>query len=120
MNTDMEADGLHDFVANAEDELGFSKGSLLKAFLPLGIIILSVEDDPNWYMAEQEGRTGLVPCNYLSLRPHSWYVRNCSRMEAEERLLEIDPGTGQHLQKNGAMLLRQSEAGGKGYSLSVK
>lgn len=108
----MEADAVYDFVANADDELGFKKGSLLK--------ILCVEDDPNWYLAEQEGRTGLVPCNYISMRPHSWYVRHCGRLEAEERLQEIDSTTGQHLQPDGAFVLRQSEADGKGFSLSVK
>ncbi|CAH8561597.1 unnamed protein product [Schistosoma turkestanicum] len=108
----MEAEASYDFVANAEDELGFKKGSLLK--------ILCVEDDPNWYLAEQEGRTGLIPCNYITMRPHHWYIRHCSRMEAEERLQEIDQETTQHLQPDGAFILRQSEADGKGFSLSVK
>ncbi|KAF7258245.1 hypothetical protein EG68_04776 [Paragonimus skrjabini miyazakii] len=54
------------------------------------------------------------------MRPHDWYVRHCSRLEAEERLLEIDPVTKRHLQPDGAFLLRQSEADGKGFSLSVK
>ncbi|VDP86828.1 unnamed protein product [Echinostoma caproni] len=44
---------------------------------------------------------------------------NC-RLEAEERLLEIDPATNTHLQPDGAFLLRRSEADGKGFSLSVK
>lgn len=108
----MEAETLHDFNATAEDELAFSRNTVLK--------ILSVEDDPNWYMAEQEGRNGLVPCNYITIRPHSWYARYCSRLDAEERLLELDSSTGQYLQPDGAFLLRQSEAGGKGFSLSVK
>ncbi|THD26185.1 GRB2 adaptor protein a [Fasciola hepatica] len=108
----MEADAIYDFSASADDELGFKKGAFLK--------ILCVEDDPNWYLAEQNGRTGLVPCNYISMRPHDWYVRHCSRLEAEERLLEIDPATNSHLQRDGAFLLRRSEADGKGFSLSVK
>lgn len=108
----MEAIGLHDFVANADDELSFKKGDLLK--------ILCVEDDLNWYLAEESGRSGLVPCNYISMRPHEWYVRNCNRMEAEERLLEIDRETNRYVQSDGAFLVRQSEAGGKGFSLSTK
>ncbi|GAA48411.1 hypothetical protein CRM22_003390 [Opisthorchis felineus] len=108
----MEADAIYDFVAKADDELSFKKGSFLK--------VLCVEDDPNWYLTEQGGRTGLVPCNYIAMRPHDWYVRHCSRMEAEERLLEVNPATDQYLQPDGAFLLRQSEAGGKGFSLSVK
>ncbi|CAH8641135.1 unnamed protein product [Heterobilharzia americana] len=53
------------------------------------------------------------------MRPHPWYIRHCSRMEAEERLQEVDPETAQHLQPDGAFILRQSEADGKGFSLSV-
>lgn len=108
----MEADAIYDFVANEDDELDFKKGSFLK--------ILCVEEDPNWYLAEQNGRTGLIPCNYIAMRPHTWYARHCSRVRAEELLLEIDPATNQYLQQEGAFLLRQSEACREGFSLSVK
>lgn len=82
--------------------------------------IMCVEDDPNWFQAELRGRTGLVPCNYICMRPHDWYICHCGRGEAEERLLEMDPATGASLQPDGAFLVRRSEAGGSGFSLSVK
>ncbi|VUZ42578.1 unnamed protein product [Hymenolepis diminuta] len=108
----MEADAKHDFQANAADELPFCKNSVLK--------ILSVEDDPNWYLAEQDGRKGLVPCNYISFRPNPWYMQACRRNTAEECLLETDPHTGLPVQPDGAFVVRRSESNGPGFSLSVK
>nr|CDS18126.1 growth factor receptor bound protein 2 [Echinococcus granulosus] len=105
----MEADAKHDFQASAADELPFCKNS-----------ILSVEDDPNWYLAEQDGRKGLVPCNYISFRPNPWYMQACRRNTAEECLLETDPYTGLPVQPDGAFVVRRSESNGPGFSLSVK
>ncbi|KAM3175962.1 hypothetical protein ACTXT7_007452 [Hymenolepis weldensis] len=81
--------------------------------------ILSVEDDPNWYLAEQDGRKGLVPCNYISFRPNPWYMQACRRNTAEECLLETDPHTGLPVQPDGAFVVRRSESNGPGFSLSV-
>uniref|UniRef100_A0A0X3P562 Growth factor receptor-bound protein 2 n=1 Tax=Schistocephalus solidus TaxID=70667 RepID=A0A0X3P562_SCHSO len=108
----MEAEAKHDFNTDASDELPFRKNTILK--------ILNVEEDPNWYLAEQDGRRGLVPCNYIAMRPNPWFAQGCSRSRAEERLLEKDPHTGQYVQPDGAFFLRPSEAGGNGFSLSVK
>ncbi|KAJ7340187.1 hypothetical protein OS493_002917 [Desmophyllum pertusum] len=58
----MEASAKHDFVSTAEDELAFKKGSILK--------VIKTDDDKNWFTAEQEGRTGLIPANYIELKPH--------------------------------------------------
>lgn len=32
--------------------------------------ILNIEDDRHWYKAEQDGRDGLVPKNYIEMKPH--------------------------------------------------
>lgn len=79
-----------------------------------------MEDDPNWYLAEQDGRQGLVPCNYIELRPHTWYKPACPRAAAEECLLETDSRMGGFVQPDGAFLVRRSESNGPGFSLSVK
>ncbi|VDK39671.1 unnamed protein product [Taenia asiatica] len=86
----------------------------------LHALTTSVEDDPNWYLAEQDGRKGLVPCNYISFRPNPWYMQACPRNTAEECLLETDPCTGLPVQPDGAFVVRRSESNGPGFSLSVK
>eukprot|EP00058_Branchiostoma_floridae_P013863 XP_002599351.1 hypothetical protein BRAFLDRAFT_200175 [Branchiostoma floridae] len=58
----MEAMAKYDFKATAEDELSFAKGSILK--------ILNLEYDQNWYKAEQNGKEGFVPKNYIQMKPH--------------------------------------------------
>ena len=32
--------------------------------------ILNMEDDMNWYRAELESREGLIPSNYIEMKPH--------------------------------------------------
>ncbi|XP_020611381.1 protein enhancer of sevenless 2B-like [Orbicella faveolata] len=63
----MEAVTKHEFHATADDELSFKKGSVIK--------VLSKEEDNNWFRAEQDGRTGLVPANYITLKPHQLVER---------------------------------------------
>ena len=29
-------------------------------------------DDRNWYKAEQNGKEGFVPINYIQMKPHSY------------------------------------------------
>ncbi|CAH2007649.1 unnamed protein product [Acanthoscelides obtectus] len=58
----MEAIAKHEFNATADDELSFRKGQVLK--------ILNMEDDMNWYRAELDGREGLIPSNYIEMKPH--------------------------------------------------
>ncbi|XP_064620197.1 growth factor receptor-bound protein 2-like [Lineus longissimus] len=99
----MEAVAKHDFAASADDELSFKKGSILK--------VLNMQD-PNWFRAELEGRDGMVPSNYISLKPHSWFSGKIQRLKAESLLL----GQGH----DGAFLIRESESTPGDFSLSVK
>lgn len=108
----MEAVAKHDFRATADDELGFKRGNLIK--------VTCMEKDPNWYDAMLEGRIGVVPRNYIEMRPHQWYVGRCSRVEAEQWLLERDEVTNGFIQPDGAFLVRPSEACPGDFSLSVK
>ncbi|XP_053200836.1 growth factor receptor-bound protein 2-like [Panonychus citri] len=99
----MEAIAKHDFNATAEDELSFRKFDTLK--------ILNMEDDVNWYRAELEGREGLIPSNYIQMKPHDWYHGRISRADAERLLIT---------QHEGAFLIRVSESSPSDFSLSVK
>lgn len=99
----MEALAKHDFNATAEDELSFRKGQVLK--------ILNMEDDTNWYRAELEGREGLIPSNYIEMKPHNWYHGRIARADAEALLMN---------KHEGAFLVRISESSPGDFSLSVK
>ncbi|XP_033630572.1 growth factor receptor-bound protein 2-like [Asterias rubens] len=99
----MEALALHDFTATAEDELSFTKGGTVK--------VLDMKDDPHWYKAERDGRDGLVPKNYIQMKPHSWF-RRVTRPGAEEQLA-LQP-------HDGAFLIRESESTPEDFTLSVK
>ena len=63
----MEAIAKHDFNATADDELSFRKHQILK--------VLNKEDDMNWFRAELDGREGLIPSNYIKMKPHLWYYQ---------------------------------------------
>ncbi|CAB3361973.1 growth factor receptor-bound protein 2 [Cloeon dipterum] len=99
----MEAQAKHDFNATAEDELSFRKGQVLK--------ILNMEDDMNWYRAELDSREGLIPSNYIEMKPHEWYYGRITRADAEKLL------SNKH---EGAFLIRVSESSPGDFSLSVK
>lgn len=100
----MEGKALHDFAATAPDELSFKKGSIVK--------VINNEDDTNWYKAEQDGRTGFIPANYLELKPNAWFHGKISRVSAEQTLLNCP--------QEGAYLFRESESSPGGFSLSVR
>jgi len=100
----MEARTLHDFSATAPDELSFTKGSVLK--------VINIDNDANWFTAEQDGRTGFVPANYLEMQPHDWFHGRISRIQAETVL--------HNCADNGAFLFRESESSPGGFSLSVR
>ncbi|XP_078495618.1 growth factor receptor-bound protein 2-like [Ciona intestinalis] len=100
----MEALAKHDFTASADDELGFRKGSVLK--------ILNRELDANWYKAEQDGREGFVPNNYIEMKPCEWYAGRITRANAELRL--------KNATIDGSFLIRESESTLGDFSLSVK
>ncbi|EDO38076.1 predicted protein [Nematostella vectensis] len=58
----MEARAKHEFKATQEDDLGFAKGSILN--------VLDMDQDKNWYKAEQDGREGWIPKTYIEMKPH--------------------------------------------------
>eukprot|EP00096_Caligus_rogercresseyi_P005447 TRINITY_DN208_c1_g2_i1.p1 TRINITY_DN208_c1_g2~~TRINITY_DN208_c1_g2_i1.p1 ORF type:complete len:212 (+),score=63.64 TRINITY_DN208_c1_g2_i1:258-893(+) len=99
----MEAVAKHDFSATAEDELSFRKGQVLK--------VLNIEDDKNWYRAECGGKEGLIPSNYIDMKPHGWYYSRMTRATAEKLL------SNKH---EGAFVIRVSESSPGDFSLSVK
>lgn len=99
----MEALAKHDFTATADDELSFRRGSVLK--------ILNMEDDSNWYRAELDGCEGLIPSNYIEMKPHNWYRGRITRADAERFLVD---------KAEGSFLIRVSESSPGDFSLSVK
>lgn len=88
-----------------------------------------MEDDMNWYRAELDGREGLIPSNYIEMKPHkylfnefqqinwynilffSWYYGRITRADAEKLL---------NNKHEGAFLIRISESSPGDFSLSVK
>ena len=109
----MEAIAKHDFNATADDELSFRKHSILK--------VLNKEDDMNWYRAELDGHEGkcpdlkyylpeifiqripvyyliypfslgLIPSNYIEMKPHNWYYGRITRADAEKLLANKHEG----------------------------
>ena len=101
----MEAVALHDFHAREEDELSFKKGSVLK--------ILNTEKDKHWYKAEQDGKDGLIPKNYIEMKAHDWYRGGGTTRAKAEEILNQQP-------HDGAFLIRKSESTPGDFSLSVK
>ncbi|XP_064606435.1 growth factor receptor-bound protein 2-like [Liolophura sinensis] len=106
----MEAKAKHDFEATADDELCFKKGTTLK--------VLSFDEDQNWYKAEQHGREGFIPKNYIEMEPHDWFLGNLTRAESENLLLARK--NDRYVHKDGAFLIRNSESAPGDFSLSVK
>ena len=100
----MEAFALHDFYSTADDELSFKKGSVLN--------VLHVEENKSWYKAEQDGRDGLIPSNYIEMKDHHWYYGNINRARAEETLSKQP--------HDGAFLIRKGKSTPGDFSLSVK
>ncbi len=45
-------------------------------FLYNYVQVLNTEDDKHWFKAEQDGKDGLIPENYIQLKPHE-YVNDC-------------------------------------------
>ena len=39
--------------------------------------MVKTDDDKNWFTAEQDGRCGLVPANYIQLKPHRLVMSEC-------------------------------------------
>lgn len=94
-----------DFNPNNEDELPFRKGEIIK--------VVDKKKDQNWFKAELNGKTGLVPKNYISVKEsHDWYV-GCVRRKVSEDFLKSQPF-------DGAFIVRDSESSPGDFSLSVK
>ena len=101
----MEATAKYGFDATTNDELSFSKGAVLKVF--------DIEDDENWYLAELDGREGVIPSNYIEMKPHNWYQGSMARKDADAFL------SGKH---EGAFVVRLGErsSSNSGFTMSVK
>uniref|UniRef100_A0A8D0D535 Osteoclast-stimulating factor 1 n=1 Tax=Sander lucioperca TaxID=283035 RepID=A0A8D0D535_SANLU len=66
----------------------------------------------NWYKAELHGLEGYVPKNFINIDLPSWYQEDCSRSDAEEKLMQ---------QPVGAFLIRGSRNVAQGdFSISVR
>lgn len=113
----MEAIAEHDFKATADDELSFSRGDILKAFLNIYVFekfqVIIKDEDPNWFKAEMKGGEGFVPRNYIRMMEHSWYWGNITRKDAEAMLLKAE-------NQDGAFLVRKSESSPGEFSISVR
>lgn len=104
----MESKALFDFSGQSGDELSFRRGVTLK--------ITNKEDD-SWYKAELNGTEGLVPGNYVDFKPPFWYM-TIPKEEAVKILSAKQGASFQH--KDGAFIVRPSEANPGEISLSVK
>lgn len=102
----MEALTKFAFRATADDELSFDKGSIVK--------VLNMDNDQNWFKAEQNGKVGYIPANYIQLKPHDWFHGKITRTKSEDLLRQQ--------QHDGAFLIRESESSqAQGdFSLSVR
>ena len=75
------------------------------------ILKVLIEQDQHRYKAEKDGKAGLIPKNYIQMKPRDWYHGRMTRAKAEDFL--------SHQPHDGAFLIRESEST-TGYSLSVK
>ncbi|CAL4066017.1 unnamed protein product [Meganyctiphanes norvegica] len=101
----MEATGLHQFTANAPDEVSFAKGQKIK--------IVSTKNGSNWYTADVDEKRGMVPSNYVKMENNSWYSGKLTREQSENLL---------RYKHKGAFLIRDRESDGKVgvFTLSAK
>ncbi|XP_036960801.1 GRB2-related adaptor protein 2-like isoform X1 [Acanthopagrus latus] len=98
----MEATAKYDYDATVDDELSFRKGELLKILQTSG----------KWYKAEIKGAEGFVPQNFIDIHLPSWYQEDCSRTDAQAKLMS---------QPVGAFLIRSSRNSAPGdFSISVR
>ncbi|XP_029920685.1 growth factor receptor-bound protein 2a [Myripristis murdjan] len=100
----MEAVAKTDFTAASDEELSFTRGSILK--------ISSESSDKEWYKAEQDGKEGFIPKNFVTVHPHDWFYGKIARATAEELLSKQ--------RVDGAFLIRESETTLGDFSLSVR
>ena len=43
--------------------------------------MLNTEEDKHWYKAEQDGKDGLIPKNYIQMKDHQWVIPPCMTRE---------------------------------------
>ena len=99
----MEAVAKYDFEATADDELSFKRNSILKVLY---------KENENWYPAELDGHSGLIPRNYIEMNPHNWYYGRITRVDPEQLL---------NNKQEGDFVVRLCESGNSGdFVLSVK
>ncbi|TDH15683.1 hypothetical protein EPR50_G00011910 [Perca flavescens] len=109
----MEATAKYDYEAAAGDELSFKKGQRLKArSIHTHATQHILQTTGNWYKAELHGLEGCVPKNFINIDLPSWYQEDCSRSDAEKKLMQ---------QPVGAFLIRGSQKVARGdFSISVR
>ena len=71
----MEAVALYDYHATRDDELSFAKDSILK------VLSRDVKEEPYWYMGEEDGKQGLIPPNFIRMKPHDWFHGRITRAD---------------------------------------
>ncbi|XP_049427304.1 growth factor receptor-bound protein 2a [Epinephelus fuscoguttatus] len=98
----MEATAKHDFDATVDSGVTLKRGTIVKFQF----------SDNKWYKAEVEGKEGLVPRNYVQLKPQDWCHGGITRGKAEELLRKQGYG--------GASLLQESQSSPGDFTLSVK
>ncbi|XP_060067177.1 growth factor receptor-bound protein 2-like [Ylistrum balloti] len=104
----MEATAIYDFSPTKEDELAFKKNDT--------IVITDKHSDENWWSAQHYDnpkKKGMVPKNYIEMKPHKWYEGLITRKQAEEKLMQKNV-------QNGHFLLRDSESSPGDFSLSIR
>ncbi|XP_065222079.1 growth factor receptor-bound protein 2-like [Planococcus citri] len=99
----MEAVAKYDFNSDNPGDLSFRRGNVLR--------VLNMEDDENWFIAELEGKEGVIPSNYIEMKNHDWYFKRVTRQDSE-KILRNKP--------LGSFLVRKSGTPLKDYSISVK
>ncbi|XP_071797799.1 growth factor receptor-bound protein 2-like [Asterias amurensis] len=102
----VDAVAKHSFKATSEDELSFEKGDTI-------VVNVLENSEQHWYKASLNGKRGLVPANYIEIKPYPFLHGNISRDGAVWKLND---------QPDGAFLIRRSESDISeiSYSLSVK
>ncbi|ELU15212.1 hypothetical protein CAPTEDRAFT_93061 [Capitella teleta] len=107
----MEARALYDYNASEDDELSFKKNDKIKVKKTT-----TLEND--WFKARIGYKTGIVPITYIRLHPHSWYVEEFGRDEANA-MLQAKTSIGQDMQPDGAFIIRPSDSEAP-FAVSVK
>lgn len=99
----MEAVVLGNFDASEADELSCRRDDLL--------VVLRPNMEMNWSLAVLYQKEGLVPKNFIRIKPIPGFMGNISRQQAEEMLKKTS--------KEGLFLIRESESSPGSFTISV-